>query len=221
MSKSSKFATLTAATFAFSMFAGASAFADSRHSDETWRGRDQGSVRQERGTNDGNRTYRNNERVTVQGRVESFSRERGGYRVRLDRGGYSYWIPDNRMRSGFNLRVGININLGGIFRDNAVYVDTMDYQDGYDSGYGYGNDNYRNGSIRGVVERVDYRYRGLILREDRTGRLINVDMRTLSRRSRLDINDLRRGDQVTFIGDWNRNGKFEVYDIDGVRTGRH
>ncbi|MGZ7080423.1 MAG: hypothetical protein ACXVJT_13500 [Thermoanaerobaculia bacterium] len=218
MSRSKKFATFTAATFAVSMFVGASAFADSRHSDETFRGRDQGSVRQNRDSNEGNRTYHNNERVTVQGRVQSFARERGGYRVRLDRDGYSYWIPDNRMRSGFSLRVGININLGGVFRDNAIYVDTMDAPSGYDNGYR--NDYYQNGFIHGVIVRVDYRYRGLTLREERTGRLINVDMRTLSRRSRLDINDLRPGDRVTFNGDWSRNGKFEVYEIDSVRTGR-
>src|SRR5712692_10757195 len=75
MSKSKRFAMLTAATFAVSMFAGASAFADSRHSDETWRARDQGYDRSDRGNNNGNRRYRNNERVTVQGRVQSFSRE--------------------------------------------------------------------------------------------------------------------------------------------------
>jgi hypothetical protein len=192
------------------MFVGASAFADSRPSQETWRGGD-------RTSNDSNRTYRNNERVTVHGRVQSFNRERGGYRVQLDRGGYAFWIPDSRMRRGFDIRVGIDISLGGIFRDNAIYVDSVDYG----SGYGANRADYRDDYVRGTVVRVDYRSRTLWLREDRTGRVINVDMRATSRGSRIDLNDLRRGDRVSLSGDWSRGGVFRAVEIASVRTGRY
>ena len=76
-------------------------------------------------------------------------------------------------------------------------------------------------AVGNVLTHSAYRNRGLALRDDRTGRLINVDMRTLSRNSRLDINDLRRGDRVTLNGDWSRNDKFQAYEIDSVRTGRY
>ena len=214
MRKSSKYNAIATAALAITTLVSASAFADSRPSQETWRGgrdnRDQGNYSQrDRGT-----SYRNNERVNVQGRVQSFTHERGGYRVRLDRGP-AFWIPENRMRRGLDIRVGIDIVLGGVFRDDSVYVDDVNYPGGSYNDYGY-----HDGYVRGVVERVDYRYGSLLLREERTGRTINVDMRGTARRSRIDLNDLRRGDRVALNGDWSRNGTFRATEIDSVNTGR-
>ena len=83
--------------------------------------------------------------------------------------------------------------------------------------YGY-NDEY----VRGVVERVDYRRGTLILRDDRNGRRVSVFMagRNGGRRRGVDLNDLRRGDVVTLTGDLHRNGVFEAYRIESVRSGR-
>jgi hypothetical protein len=50
-----------------------------------------------------NNGYRENQRVTMDGKVSSFNRERDGYRVQLDRGNQSFWVPQstfgNRSRS--------------------------------------------------------------------------------------------------------------------------
>src|SRR5436305_25825 len=46
--------------------------------------------------------YRENERVTTEGRITNVTRDRGGYRVELDRGGYSYWVPDDTIRARAN-----------------------------------------------------------------------------------------------------------------------
>ncbi|HKO57537.1 MAG TPA: hypothetical protein VJ276_16815 [Thermoanaerobaculia bacterium] len=77
-----------------------------------------------------------------------------------------------------------------------------------------------NDVLRGVVNRVDFRRSTVWLREDRTGRLIEVDLRG-ERRGRLDIRDLRRGDRVELSGDWLRGGVFAANRIDGVRNGRY
>lgn len=73
--------------------------------------------------------------------------------------------------------------------------------------------------LSGVVERVDYRRGVVLLRDRRGGRPIAVEM--MRRRSRgIDIEDLRRGDYVTFAGDWSRGGVFEAWRIEDVDSGR-
>jgi hypothetical protein len=159
------------------------------------------------------RTYRNNERVSVQGRVQSFSKERDGYRVQLDRGRDSYWVPQSYFRNrGRDLRVGVSVVLGGIFRGGAIQIDAVNWPD--DGGY-RNNGNYGS-SLTGIVERVDA-YRGTAeIRDQRSGRTVRVDFRDSGRRSRLGIDDMRRGDYVELSGDWN-GGSFDVYSIEAIR----
>lgn len=72
--------------------------------------------------------------------------------------------------------------------------------------------------LRGEVERVDRRRGVVVLRTGRGGRPVLVEM---TRRSRgIDVEDLRRGDYVTFVGDWSRNGVFTAWRIDDVDSGR-
>jgi len=70
--------------------------------------------------------------------------------------------------------------------------------------------------VAGRVERVDYRYGRLVLRDDRSGRVIEVDMRATEHRRGLDFGDLRRGDFVGLVGSWS-GGYFHAYRIDSVR----
>jgi hypothetical protein len=198
-----------------------SAFADSRHQDGTWRDNDRG---RDRGQSQSSGQHRENDRVTMQGHIQSFTHERGGYRVRLDRGYDSYWVPESYFRSrARDLRVGVSISLGGIFRDGSIYVDAVDWPDGgygggYNDGYGY-RDGYNNGFVAGVVDRIDYRRGTLLLRDDRSGRVIEVDMRS-DRYGRLNIDDLRRGDYVELSGDWVRGNIFAARRVESVRNGR-
>lgn len=73
--------------------------------------------------------------------------------------------------------------------------------------------------LRGVVQRVDARRGVVFLREGRGGRPIAVQMTRRHQRG-IDIGDLRRGDTVTFVGDWKRGGIFEARRIDDVDSGR-
>lgn len=163
------------------------------------------------------RTYRDNERVTVQGHVSSFSRERDGYRVQLDRGRESYWVPQSYFRNrGRDLRVGISIALGGIFRAGSIYVDAVSWPDdrGYRDGAAY------NDFLGGIVERVDYRGGYADIREDRSGRMVRVEFRDRDRRGRLSLDDVRRGDYVELSGSWGSRGIFDAWSIDSVRDTR-
>lgn len=218
MKSLSAYAVKLTGTAALAALLTTSAFADSRHQDQTYRSSDD-----RRQSDSSNRGYRENDRVTMQGHISSFSRENNGYRLRLDQGNASYWVPDSYVRNRTrDLRVGVSISLGGVFRSGSVYVDAVSWPDG--GGYGYNNDNYRDGyrdsSLRGVVDRVDFRRSTVWVREDRTRRVVEVDMRA-ERRGRLNIGDLRRGDRIELSGDWTRSGLFVANRIEDIRNGRY
>jgi len=150
-----------------------------------------------------NRSYRENERITAQGKISSFTKERDGYRVQLDRGRESYWVPQSYFRNrGHNIGVGISVVFGGVWRGNSVYVDDVNWQDG-----GY----YNQQLVRGVVEGIDYRAGTVFVRDDLSRRTVTVDLRGNQERR------LRRGDFVELSGRWDRGGVFEAYRIDRVR----
>jgi hypothetical protein len=168
--------------------------------------------------NDSNRdSYRDNQRVTMAGSVRSFSKERNGYRVQLDRGRNSFFVPQSYFRNNNGLRVGVNVSLGGIFRGGTIYVDAVNWpgRDGrYDDRY---DDRYASSIVSGVVDRVDRRSEMALIRDSRSGRMIEVDLRNTDRNGRIDASDLRRGDYVELSGRWNRD-EFLASQIESVRT---
>ncbi|HKS22894.1 MAG TPA: hypothetical protein VJZ76_08870 [Thermoanaerobaculia bacterium] len=221
---------IIAATAVLTLLATASASAEDRHRDGTWR--DNGSSRNNGSYRDNNGSYRNenhsyrnetrnNNHYSDRGRIRSFTRERDGYRVFVEGARYPYWVPFSRL-GRHQLRVGIDIRLGGIFNGTYVDVDALGwpgdpyYNDGYYDGGGYYNDGYADGYLSGRVERMDFRRGTMLLRDDRSGRTVEVDMRPTAGRRGLDFGDLRPGDRVTLQGSWDR-GYFHAYRIDGVR----
>jgi hypothetical protein len=164
--------------------------------------RDNSRYSQSNRSTESNGSYRENQRITAQGKISSFTRERDGYRVRLDRGRDSYWVPSSYFRGrGHDIRVGINIALGGIFRGGSIYVDDVNYPNG-----AY----YDQGLVRGVIQGIDYRAGTAWLRDDVSGRAITVDLRRVNERR------LRRGDYVELSGSWDRGGLFDAYRVERV-----
>jgi hypothetical protein len=167
----------------------------SRNGNQSW-----GNTNQSRGQSN---NYRENQRVNVSGRVQSFNRERNGYRVYLDSG--NYWIPEARFGNrARDLRVGISLSFGGIFRGGVFGIDAVSWgaSSGYDQGY-----------VRGIVQQVDYRSDTMTLRDASTGRLFEVDMRDLGNAR------LGRGDYVTLSGQWVQGNVFAAYRLDSVNRG--
>lgn len=210
-SKSKQWVVKAAGVVALALMTAAPTFAQSRGERDSRN--DRGRTQSQRRDNSSSqqRTYRDNERVQMQGRVSSFTHERDGYRVRLDNRRESYWVPQSYFRNrGRGISVGVQIVLGGIFRGGSVYVDDVNWPNG-----AYGNSGYDNGYLAGTVERVDYRYGTAEIRDTRSGRIVRVEVRDSSRRG-LDFSDMRRGDYVEFSGNW-RGGTFEAYNIDAIR----
>jgi hypothetical protein len=157
---------------------------------------------QSRGRVDQSNSYRENQRANISGRVQSFSRERNGYRVHLDSG--SYWIPESRFGNrARDLRAGVSLSLGGIFNGGVFGIDAVSWP----ASSGYGTD---QGYVRGVVQQVDYRSGTLTLRDASTGRLFDVDMREAGGAR------VGRGDYVTLSGQWIQGNVFAAYRVDSV-----
>lgn len=189
-----KWATKAAGAGAIALLLATPAFAQQSRGD--WN-RNQDQRRESR-----NNDTRDNQRINASGRIASFSHERDGYRVRLDNDNRSYWVPESSFR-GRQLRAGLSISLGGVFRGDSIYVDAVSWpNDGYGYRDGYG-DRYDRAYVRGVIERVDRRDGTLLVRDERSGRLITADTRG-------DLRGLRRGDFVELSGQWIRGGVLDV-----------
>jgi len=145
----------------------------------------------------------------VQGRINRYVHERGGYRIWVDGGRFPIWIPEARIGLFPRLRVGLSIRIGGYY-DPLGYLEAYDY---YNDGY-YGGA-YSSGLLRGVVETVDYRRDTLVLRDDVSGSFVT----TIIRDRRLET--LRPGDYVEIAGDWTRNGVFQGLRLEDVQDGRY
>lgn len=201
----------------------ASAFADSRPSDETsWREGDRRDVHRhgDRGRDDyrrgdESRNRRGDERYDrddghrrddrydrrhdrgrpfyANGRVSRIDRHRAGYRVWVAGARYPFFVPD-RYYHRDRFRVGVVINIGGIFNPAGYY----DYYDGR---------GYSRGDLRGFVESVDYRRQTFVIRNEATRSFITVVARDPHRR-------VRPGDYVELYGAWSRRGIFRARDID-------
>ena len=141
------------------------------------------------------------------GRISRIDHYHGGYRIYVGGARYPFFVPEARFRL-FGWRVGIDISLGG-------YYNPLGYYDYYDDGYYDGAPAYSSGSLRGVVETVDYRRGSFVLRDDASGSFVTVIMRGSDRR----FDTLRPGDYISVDGDFTRGGLFEAYNADLIDGG--
>lgn len=146
--------------------------------------------------------------VFFDGHVSRFTHERGGYRVWLDRGRDSFWVPEARWNL-WPLRVGLGIRFGG-------YWDPAGYYYVNDIG-AYGSPAYTQGAVRGVVESIDYASGTLVLHDDISGAFVTTVMAGGDPR----MASLRPGDWVDLSGSWSRRGLFQAYGVVDIRNGRY
>ena len=186
------------------LLAATSAFADWRHPRETDRRHDR---------DDRDRF------ITVEGRVRDIDRERNGFVIRLDRGGYVLFARANTdVRGDSNrrntrvrdLRPGDWIRATGTTESSRLLeVNEIRFLRGDRGPYDRGDRVER--TLTGVVTSVD-RSRGLLeLREERSGRTIIV----VARHAEWDdFDEVRRGNRIVVSGQFHRNGRFEAERID-------
>jgi len=222
VSKTKQFAARMAVVAGAATLVVASAFADSRPSNETsWRGGNRGSERRDgdrgrdndrrgdnsrngrddrRGDGRDNSRYERNDRQQqrsqpyyAKGRVSRVDRHGDGYRIYVGGARYPFYVP-SRYYNRDRFRIGVSINIGGIYNQGGYY----DYYDGR---------SISRGDIRGVVESVDHRRDTFVIRNEASGSFVTV----ISADRRRNV---RPGDYVELYGDWSRNGVFRARDID-------
>lgn len=159
----------------------------------------------------GRTMHRGNERITVEGRVRTIHRERDGYRVELDRNDESFFVPESALRNrSRDFRIGISLRFAGIFRNGIIVVDAVDWPP-----FQPRREHRYADVLRGFVERVHHRSASLRVREERSGRLIDVDVR-----APYAVSEVRPGDYITLTGEWTDRNEFTATHINAVRP-RH
>lgn len=202
---------IVAIAIAVATLATPSLFADSRHRDRT---------------NDDWRYGRNGRRVTVEGRIRSIETERNGFVIRLSGGELIFAARNTDVDSHGNRRNvrvrdldrGDRIRATGVLESRGMlYVDDIDLLRD-DDDRGRDRDRYDARVITGVVEGVEVRRGILWLRDERTGRTVEVRVRHRERDDAArDLDDLRRGDRISVGGEFQRNGNFEADRIERLR----
>ena len=197
---------------------------DRRDDRGDWRGGNRGDNRNDRGDNRGDRRNdRGSRNLSAQGRISNLHRERDGYRVQLNRGSQWYYVPSSAWRShgrrNFDLRVGVSIRLGGGYYGDRGYIHVSD-ADWYGDDYSYRDGGYNDGYVSGIVQNIDYRRDVAVIRDERTGRHVTVDLGRAERRRGIAVEDLRRGDYVELEGSWVRGNVFSASRIDSLDSRR-
>jgi len=217
MNKTKKLAALFSSTLLVSTMFAASAFADSRHRDETrdesWRST-KNSQSTQRNLNSTQSHGRYNaqasaSRYSYSGRVTRVQSYHGGYRVWVGAAPYPFFIASGAW-GRWPLRVGVNVSLGGYYNPAYGYYNVYNYGP-YGNPYAYRT----AGDIHGLVQAVDYRRGTAVIRDDVSGSFITVVLRGNDPR----LGSMRPGDFADLTGSWDRSGVFSAYNVADLRPG--
>lgn len=152
-------------------------------------------------------------RITYQGHVTSMVTDGAGYRVTLDNGGYSYWVPASTITDR-NIRVGDYVRFDGYGNNGIVTVDTAAYLGGPDYRPYYNNQPMYSsapaGAMSGTVQSVNRHYNYFEMRADGTGRMVRVDVRQMDTRNSVNVWRLRPGDHINVTGGWENRGRWQA-----------
>jgi len=146
------------------------------------------------------------DRISSQGTITGINREGDMFRITLNRGEYSYLVP-NTMVNGRDLRIGTQVRIDGIVdgdnvNANMIAISGEPYyvHDPYYRSVPYG----QSGWLSGTVERTDRHLGFVVLRDDETGNLLHVDVRHMNLRRPINVWGLRAGDHISINGSWEK-----------------
>jgi hypothetical protein len=156
------------------------------------------------------------DRLSTQGRISAVSHEGERFRVTLDHGNYSYWVPAGTVGTR-NLRIGASVRLGGIIAGDDVNVDLLAMPG---EPYYEADPNYRavpmgsTGWMTGVVQRVDRHLGYLTIRDEASGETVKVDVRHMNLRKPVNVWGINAGERISVNGSWERKGTFDADRIE-------
>ena len=150
-------------------------------------------------------------RISIQGHVTGMISDGAGFRVTLDNGGYTYWVPSDTINER-HIRNGDYVRFDGYGDNGLVTVDGVVWLGDRDYRPYYGRPMYSSSpeAMTGIVQNVNRHYNYLTLRAEGTGRLIRVDLRNMDTRESINVWRLRPGDRVNVTGGWEDRGRFQA-----------
>lgn len=165
--------------------------------------------------NPGTVEYRT-DRISSQGPITGVERVGDQYKVTLNNGLYSYYVPMS-MVNGRDLRIGDSVRIDGLVSGERVNANMIAFtgepsytHDPYYRGVPYGS----NGWLSGTVQRTDRHLGYVEIRDDATGQLMKVDVRHMNLRRPVNVWGMRAGDHISINGSWEKRDLFDARRIE-------
>lgn len=151
------------------------------------------------------------DRISTQGQITSIRREGDRYRIVLNHGSYTYYVPAAMILSR-DIRVGDLVRIGGGVSGDDVIADYIAFSGdaGYASdpsyrGVPYGSNGWMSGTVMSTNRRLNY----ITIRDDSSGLPVKIDVRNMDTKRSVNVWRTRTGDHVSVDGSWENRETFK------------
>lgn len=156
------------------------------------------------------------DRISTQGRIMTMTREGDQYRITLNHGGYSYYVPVATVENR-DLRVGDRVRIDGLVNGDVVNADMIAFpgepnfaRDPMYRGVPYGSSGWMSGAVQDVNRRLGY----LTVRDDANGATYRIDVRHMNTARSVNVWRLRPGDHISINGSWENRDLFDAIRVE-------
>jgi hypothetical protein len=150
------------------------------------------------------------DRISTQGTVTNMTREGDQYRIVLNHGSYTYYVPAAMVQNR-DIRVGDQVRVGGIVSGDIVNGDYIAFsgQPGYAADPSYrGVPAGSTGWLSGTVISVNRRLNFVTIRDDASGLPMKIDVRNMDTKRSVNVWRTHRGDHISVNGSWENPDTF-------------
>ena len=158
------------------------------------------------------REHYRSDRISTQGQITSINREGDQFRVVLNRGSYTYFVPVASIRNR-DIRIGDQVRIGGVVAGDSVNADYISFvgepeyrNDPAYRGVPYGQSGWMSGTVLSVNRRLNY----VTIRDDQSGLPVKIDVRNMDTRRSVNVWRTRNGDHISVNGSWSNRDTFAV-----------
>jgi hypothetical protein len=156
------------------------------------------------------------DRISTQGTITSMSQEGDQYRIVLNHGSYTYYIPRSMVQSR-DIRVGDQVRVGGVVNGDIVNSDYIAFSGdpAYARDPAYRSVPYgQRGWMSGTVTEIHQHYHYLTMRDDATGLPVKVDVRQMDEKRSVNVWRTRPGDHISVNGSWENRDTFQANRVE-------
>ncbi len=169
----------------------------------------------DRDDRDHDREHHRSDRISTQGQITSINRERDQFRLVLNHGSYTYYVPVASVRNR-DIRIGDNVRIGGVVAGDSVNADYIAFvgepeyrNDPAYRGVPYGQSGWMSGTVLSVNRRLNY----VTIRDDQSGLPVKIDVRGMDTRHSVNVWRTRTGDHISVNGSWGNRDTFAAIRV--------